>query len=225
MQTSVYISGASNPSKMFLVLIKNQIDLNNLGFPGLLLYGKRGASPPYTKNMEHTMSKPGPRVIITETELAKAKQVINRLPYRDDLLVAFAVVLTSQEKLDQADIGEVLGVSQSTVKRMIKDFKKECSASAEEEVNAPTWGGDRRSILTWDEENEVLGQMTPEAIQGHIVTVGDIQSALEAKAGRKMSQQTVYNILRRHKWHKVVPDKVHPKNDPKNLDEFKKNVS
>lgn len=166
------------------------------------------------------MSKPGPRVIITETELTKAKQIIDNLPYRDDLLVAFAVVLTSQGKLDQANVGEVLGVSQSTVKRMIKDFKKK--SSAEEEINAPAWGGDRRSVLTWEEENEVLDQMTPEAIQGHVVTVGDIQSALETKAGRKMSQQTVYNILYRHKWHKVVPDKAHPKNDPEKLEEFKK---
>ena len=170
------------------------------------------------------MSKPGPHVIITEPELTKAKQIIDSLPYRDELLVAFAVVLTSQGKLDQATIGEVLGVSQSTVKRMIKDFKTKCSASAEKENNTPSWGGDRRSILTWEEENEVLDQMTPETIQGHVVTVGDIQSALETKAGRKMSRQTVYNILHRHKWRKVVPDNVHPKNDPENLDEFKKNV-
>lgn len=171
------------------------------------------------------MSKPGPRVIITEPELTKAKQIIDSLPYRDELLVAFAVVLTSQGKLDQATIGEVLGVSQSTVKRMIEDFKTKCSASAEKENHTPSWGGDRRSILTWEEENEVLDQMTPEAIQGHVVTVGDIQSALETKAGRKMSQQTVYNILHRHKWRKVVPDNVHPKNDPENLDEFKKKCS
>jgi len=168
------------------------------------------------------MSKPGPRVIITEPELTKAKQIIDGLPYRDELLVAFAVVLASQGKLDQANIGEVLGVSQSTVKRMIKDFKKRCSEPDDEDANGMSWGGDRRSILTWEEENEVLGQMTPEAIQGHVVTVGDIQGALEAKAGRKMSLQTVYNILRRHKWRKVVPDKVHPKNDPEKLDEFKK---
>ena len=166
------------------------------------------------------MGKPGPRVIITDTELKKAKHIIDNLTYRDDILVAFSVVLTSQGKLDQANISEVLGVSKSTVKRMIKDFKTK--SSAEDEVIAPVWGGDRRSLLTWEEENEVLGQMTPDAIQGHVVTVGDIQSALENKAGRKMSQQTVYNILYRHKWHKVVPDKVHPKNTPENLDEFKK---
>lgn len=166
------------------------------------------------------MGKPGPRVIIMDNELKKAKQIIDNLTYRDDLLVALSVVLTSQGKLDQANIGEVLGVSKSTVKRMIKDFKK--GASAGEEISTPVWGGDRRSLLTWEEENEVLEQMTPEAIQGHVVTVGDIQSALETKAGRTMSQQTVYNILYRHKWHKVIPDKAHPKNDPENLDEFKK---
>jgi len=180
-------------------------------------------SPTYTQTMEHAMNKPGPRVVITEPELTKAKQIIDGLPYRDELLVAFAVVLTSQGKLDQSNIGEVLGVSQSTVKRMVKDFKRRCSASAVEEGNPPPWGGDRRSILTWEEE--VLGQMTPEAIQGHVVTVGDIQSALEAKAGRKMSRQTVYNILHRHRWRKVVPNKVHPKNDPEKLDEFKKKRS
>lgn len=169
------------------------------------------------------MGKPGPKVIISDTELNKAKQSIGNLNYRDDILVALSIVLTAQGKLDQAEIGAILGVSDSTVKRMIKDFKKRCSVA--EPTVQPAWGGDRRSLLSWEEENEVLEQVTPEAMRGQIVTVAEIQVFLEAKAGKKMSQQTVYNILYRHNWHKVVPDKVHPKNDPENLDEFKKKRS
>ncbi len=169
------------------------------------------------------MGKPGPRTIISDTTLKRAREVLNGLSYRDETLVALSVVLTAQGKLDQESIGDALGVSSSTVKRMVKDFNKESSSA--KTATQPIWGGDRRSLLTWEEENEVLEQMTPESAQGRIVTVGDIQKALEAKAGRKMSQQTAYNILYRHQWRKVVPDKAHPKNNPDNLDEFKKNVS
>lgn len=169
------------------------------------------------------MGKPGPRTIIADTTLKRAREILNGLAYRDEILIALSVVLTAQGKLDQESIGDALGVSSSTVKRMVKDFNKESSSA--ETVTQPVWGGDRRSLLTWEEENEVLEQMTPESVQGQIVTVGDVQMALEAKAGRKMSQQTAYNILYRHKWRKVVPDKAHPKNNPENLDEFKKNVS
>jgi len=169
------------------------------------------------------MGKPGPRTIISDTTLKRAREVLNGLSYRDETLVALSVVLTAQGKLDQESIGDALGVSSSTVKRMVKDFNKESSSA--KTATQPIWGGDRRSLLTWEEENEVLKQMTPESAQGRIVTVGDIQKALEAKAGRKMSQQTAYNILYRHQWRKVVPDKAHPKNNPDNLDEFKKKRS
>jgi len=166
------------------------------------------------------MNKPGPKVIISDIELNKAQQTINNLSYRDDILVALSIVLISQGKLNQKEIGTVLGVSISTVKRMIKDFKKR-SSDAESTVQ-PAWGGDRRSFLSWEEENEVLEQVTPKAMQGQIATVADIQGFLEAKAGKKMSQQTVYNILYRHNWHKVVPDKALPKNDSENLVRLKK---
>ncbi|NLZ60389.1 MAG: hypothetical protein GX901_06985 [Lentisphaerae bacterium] len=166
------------------------------------------------------MAKPGPRVIISKDELKKAKKIIADLPYRNDILIAFTVILTSLEKLSQAIIADTLGVSESTVKRMIKDFKKK--TSTEDETDTPTWGGDRRSILTREEEIEVLEQMTPEAVQGRFVTVADIHQALEAKAGRKLSKQTAYNTLYRHNWQKVALDKAHLKNEAENLEQFKK---
>ena len=76
---------------------------------------------------------------------------------------------------------------------------------------------------SFDEEIEVLDTLHSKAKQGHLVTVASIKAALECKASTTMSIQTVYNILYRHKWHKVVPDKVHPKNNPSSLEEFKKN--
>ena len=70
------------------------------------------------------MGKPGPRTIISDTTLKRAREVLNGLSYRDETLVALSVVLTAQGKLDQESIGDALGVSSSTVKRMVKDFKK-----------------------------------------------------------------------------------------------------
>lgn len=169
------------------------------------------------------MAKPGPRVIISKDELKKAKKIIADLPYRNDILIAFTVILTSLEKLSQAIIADTLGVSESTVKRMIKDFKKKIST--EDEIDSPSWGGDRRSILTREEEIEVLEQMTPEAVQGRFVTVADIHQALEAKAGRKLSKQTAYNTLYRHNWQKVALDKAHLKNEAENLELCKKTRS
>jgi transposase len=166
------------------------------------------------------MSKPGPRTVIPDEALKNAKEVLNRLTYRDEILVSFIVVLTAHGKLDQESIGDVVGVSSSTIKRIVKGLKSE--SPPDETGTQSKWGGDRRSILTWEEENEVLEQLTPESTQGKIVTVGDIHKALEDKAGRKISQQSAYNVLYRHQWRKVAPKKVHPKNNPENLEEFKK---
>lgn len=165
------------------------------------------------------MGKRGAKVEFSDPVLSNARAIINGLTYRDDILMAFSILLT-ETGMSYKTTGGILGVSESTVKRMNNAFKAKHGGETEEP--RPEWGGDRRSILSFDEEAEVLDSLYSQAEQGHLVTVAAIKTALESKAGVIMSIQTVYNVLYRHRWHKVVPDKVHPKNNPEMLDEFQK---
>jgi transposase len=168
------------------------------------------------------MGKRGAKVKFSDSVLSDARRIMDRLSYRDDVLMAISIILSSAGN-GYKTIGGILGVSEATIKRMNNAFSSRSASGTLEE--ASRWGGDRRSILSFDEEIEVLDTLHSEAGQGHLVTVASIKTALECRAGTAMSVQTVYNILYRHKWHKVAPDKVHPKNNPASLEEFKKKLS
>jgi len=110
----------------------------------------------------------------------------------------------------------VIGVAPSTVIRMNGRFRRA-------KQNATTsWGGDRRSIMKVDETAEVLKTLETQASKGEVVVVNQVKVALEEKRGKHISLQTAYNILYRHGWRKVKPDKEHPKSDPEKQEEFKK---
>ena len=78
------------------------------------------------------------------------------------------------------------------------------------------------ALTSWEEEEEVLDSFKADAREGKVVTANDVHAALQARTGRKVSLQTAYNVLYRHHWRKVAPDKAHPKNDPAKIEEFKK---
>ena len=53
--------------------------------------------------------------------------------------------------------------------------------------------------------------------------VGQIKAALDERLGRPVGLSSVYNLLHRHNWRKLVPDKRHPQSEPLAQEEWKKN--
>jgi hypothetical protein len=53
--------------------------------------------------------------------------------------------------------------------------------------------------------------------------VGQIKAALDKRLGRKVALASAYNLLHRHNWRKLAPDKRHPQSDPVAQQEWKKN--
>ena len=84
-------------------------------------------------------------------------------------------------------------------------------------------GGRRRENLTPAEEVNFLAPFLEKAKEGGILIVGEIKEALDARLGRNVSLASVYNLLHRHNWRKLAPDKRHPKSDVATQDEWKKN--
>lgn len=71
-------------------------------------------------------------------------------------------------------------------------------------------GGNRRNI-TFEEEATLLAGFEETAKEGTIVTVHDIRAAYDHLIGHKSSLGTIYKILKRHKWRKIMPRSRHPK--------------
>ena len=83
-------------------------------------------------------------------------------------------------------------------------------------------GGRRNDYLSKDEEEVFLTPFIERAAQGEIVTSKLIQAAFEQRLGHEVDQSTIYRLLQRHHWRKVMPRPIHPEADPKAQEAFKK---
>ena len=73
------------------------------------------------------------------------------------------------------------------------------------------------------EEREFLAPFLESAAAGGVLVVGQIKAALDKRLGREVALASAYNLLHRHNWRKLTPDKRHPQSDPVAQDEWKKN--
>jgi len=69
----------------------------------------------------------------------------------------------------------------------------------------------------------LLKQFFNKAKDGGILVVNEIKLAYELKVGHKVPKSTVYRMLARHDWRKIVPYRRHPKADLDKQEAFKKN--
>ena len=91
------------------------------------------------------------------------------------------------------------------------------------EADRPRPGGRRRENMTREEEATFLAPFFEKAKVGGILVVGEIKRALDERLGRKVALASAYNLLHRHGWRKLAPDKRHPKADVAAQEAWKKN--
>jgi len=111
------------------------------------------------------------------------------------------------------------GVSKATVHEVIASDNR-LGGGAVETVGK---GGRRRQYLTLEEEKEFLAPFFAQAQTGEIAPVGQIWRAFEKRVGHEGDDCTIYRLLNRHGWRKLMPRPRHPKADPQAQEQFKKN--
>ena len=57
---------------------------------------------------------------------------------------------------------------------------------------------------------------------GEMLNIHDLKAAYEKAIGHATSDSTVYNLLHRHGWRKLMPRPFHPKRDLATQNAFKK---
>lgn len=83
-------------------------------------------------------------------------------------------------------------------------------------------GGRYYQNLTLQDERQLLQEFLVKSERGGILEVSRVKAAYEKALGRKVPKSTVYRMLARHGWRKVVPRPRHPKSDAATQAEFKK---
>jgi len=83
-------------------------------------------------------------------------------------------------------------------------------------------GGRYREHMSINEEVSFLEPFEEQSKTGSIVVVGSIKKAYEAKIGKKVAESSIYRLLERHGFRKIVPYKRHKKADTQAQEAFKK---
>jgi len=110
------------------------------------------------------------------------------------------------EPREAKEIAKHTGVSVSTVHQAISEYNR----YGERAIETPGRGGRRRSYLSLAAEGEFLAPFIAQAKQGCISTTATIQCAFEQRVGERVAPSTIYRLLERHQWHKLVPRPHHP---------------
>jgi Winged helix-turn helix len=76
--------------------------------------------------------------------------------------------------------------------------------------------------MTLAEEKTLLAGFAKSAGAGEMLNIHDLKTAYEKAIGHDTSNSTVYNLLARHGWRKLMPRPFHPKRDLAAQNAFKK---
>ena len=102
--------------------------------------------------------------------------------------------LTAPRKAE--DIARTVGVSLATVHQVISIYNREGVAG----IETPGKGGRRHQYLTLEQERAFL---QPFVARGEMVTIVEIQLALEAQIGHEINKNTLYRLQDRHSWQQI----------------------
>ncbi len=151
------------------------------------------------------------------------------------------VLSIAQQQLSKADDATELRILQSVVFPLVHGMSTEDTARAI--GRSPRWVSMARNKYIRDagikqsnmrairnhahmslaEEKEFLAPFLEKARCGGMLVVNEVYCALEAHLGRKVALASAYNLLHRHGWRKLAPDKRNVEADVQAQEDWKKN--
>ena len=151
------------------------------------------------------------RVASGKEVLEQAKELLVNASTIEELRQAQAVVLPLEFGLSMEQTASAIGTSIGWACQLRRRFIR--NGGIHDTTKKPTHGGRRRENLSREEEVTFLAPFIEKAAAGGILIVSEIKQALDARLKRKTSLAATYNLLHRHGWRKLAPDKRHPKAD------------
>ena len=116
------------------------------------------------------------------------------------------------------EIAQLLGWSTATVHVIHSRWSKEGDAI----FDLRGRGGGNHRHLDHAQEQQFLTPFVERAKAGGMLNVAEIGQAYEQRVGKTVVPSTIYRLLDRHGWRKVVPRPRHPKADVAAQAAFKK---
>ena len=154
---------------------------------------------------------------LTREEVKKRMTSDPRPLYRQRWLIIYNALV---EPRKAENIARHCGVSKATVHAVIASYNRQGVAA----VETAGKGGRRSGYLSLEEEQEFLAPFFERAEKGELATTEEIWRAFEARVGQQVDDSTIYRLLNRHDWRKLMPRPRHPKADLQAQEQFKKTL-
>ena len=111
------------------------------------------------------------------------------------------MVLLRESGMTQPAIAAAMGASLSTVNRAHMAYDHGGIKALKPKPN----GGRRHENMTLAHERALLARFAKRAGAGEMLNIDDLKAAYEEAIGHATSESTVYNLLHRHDWRKLMP--------------------
>jgi len=152
--------------------------------------------------------------------MEQARELLSKAKTTEELRQAQAVVMPLEFGLSIEQTARAIGVSPGWACQLRNRFIRQGAIPRKDK---PSRGGRRRENMGIEEEEAFLAPFFDKAKEGGILVVSEIKNALDQRLGRNVALASAYNLLHRHDWRKLAPDKRHPKSDTDAQDKWKKN--
>jgi transposase len=116
-------------------------------------------------------------------------------------------------------LAPLVDLSVHSVYKIVEGYNREGPST----VRCKQRGGRRRSLLTLEQEEDLFVSLEQKALKGELKTAGDIRALVEKTAGRVVSDDYLWDLLKRNGWKKKMPRPHHPKSNRQQQEDFKKN--
>jgi len=156
--------------------------------------------------------------IITESAKEQIHEILNQTKTKSDFQRVECLWLRAALHLTPEQIALALGLQKHTVQQNQSTYFKK----GETALIGKGKGGDYHRNLSIEEEIKLLAPFIEQAKNGGVLVVTDIKKAYEKQVGYEVPKSTIYRMLTRHGWRKIVPRSQHPKADLAAQEAFKK---
>jgi len=153
-------------------------------------------------------------------EVRKLKKWLRWKKLPDKQRHRIQMVLLREQGLAQPAIAAAMGVSLSTVNRAHMAYDQ----GGIKALRPKPCGGRQRENMPLAEEKKLLTRFAKAAGAGELLNIHDVKLAYEQAIGHQTSKSTVYGVLERHGWRKLMPRPFHPQRDIAAQNAFKKSV-
>jgi transposase len=116
-------------------------------------------------------------------------------------------------------IAPLVNLSVHSVYKIVEGY----NLKGESFIQTKARGGRRRSLMTIEMENKVMKGLEADALKGKIKSGVEIKERVKKIAKKEVSDDFIWDLLKRHGWSKKKLRPEHPKGDKNVRDEFKKN--